>query len=107
MPIFAGGLDFSGPLDSFYYNPMTRKPLVDAVVSLTGFALVGGPAKQDSPKVCMVHTTLAFIKRGLSMALTKAGSVDVRRSCQPGAAVTASPSAVVEAVEYQYLELLN
>jgi len=50
VPIFAGGLDFSGPLDSFYYDPMTRKPLVDAVVSLTGFALVGGPAKQDSPK---------------------------------------------------------
>jgi magnesium chelatase subunit H len=50
VPIFAGGLDFSGPVDSYFYNPITKNPMVDAVVSLTGFALVGGPAKQDSPK---------------------------------------------------------
>uniref|UniRef100_A0A7S0WJ98 magnesium chelatase n=1 Tax=Pyramimonas obovata TaxID=1411642 RepID=A0A7S0WJ98_9CHLO len=50
VPIFAGGLDFSGPVDQYFYNPITKNPLVDAVVSLTGFALVGGPAKQDSPK---------------------------------------------------------
>eukprot|EP00217_Crustomastix_stigmatica_P012631 CAMPEP_0183793870 /NCGR_PEP_ID=MMETSP0803_2-20130417/3490_1 /TAXON_ID=195967 /ORGANISM="Crustomastix stigmata, Strain CCMP3273" /LENGTH=1445 /DNA_ID=CAMNT_0026038259 /DNA_START=48 /DNA_END=4383 /DNA_ORIENTATION=- len=50
VPIFAGGLDFSGPVDRFYYNPITKAPLVDVVVSLTGFALVGGPAKQDHPK---------------------------------------------------------
>lgn len=52
VPIFAGGLDFSGPVDRYFYNPITKNPMVDSVVSLTGFALVGGPAKQDSPKVC-------------------------------------------------------
>ena len=50
VPIFAGGLDFSGPMESYFYNPISKNPMVDAVVSLTGFALVGGPAKQDSPK---------------------------------------------------------
>ncbi|GBG64101.1 hypothetical protein CBR_g40549 [Chara braunii] len=50
VPIFAGGLDFSGPVGRFFYNPLTGKPLVDSVVSLTGFALVGGPASQDHPK---------------------------------------------------------
>jgi len=50
VPIFAGGLDFSGPVDRYFYNPITKNPMVDSVVSLTGFALVGGPAKQDSPK---------------------------------------------------------
>lgn len=50
IPIFAGGLDFSGPVDRFFYDPVTQKPMVDSVVSLTGFALVGGPASQDHPK---------------------------------------------------------
>lgn len=50
IPIFAGGLDFSGPVDKFFYNPVTNRPMVDTVVSLTGFALVGGPARQDHPK---------------------------------------------------------
>ncbi|KAG6546150.1 hypothetical protein Mapa_012184 [Marchantia paleacea] len=50
VPIFAGGLDFSTPVDRFFYDPITRKPLVQSVVSLTGFALVGGPATQDHPK---------------------------------------------------------
>ncbi|GHP01285.1 hypothetical protein PPROV_000004100 [Pycnococcus provasolii] len=51
VPIFAGGLDFSGPVDKFYFDPIRRDiPFVDCVVSLTGFALVGGPARQDHPK---------------------------------------------------------
>ena len=55
LPVFAGGLDFSKPVDAFFYDTPTSKgqanvPLVDAVVSLTGFALVGGPARQDHPK---------------------------------------------------------
>ncbi|QXE25659.1 magnesium chelatase, H subunit [Richelia sinica FACHB-800] len=50
IPVFAGGLDFSKPVDAYFYEPTTNKPLVDAVVSLTGFALVGGPARQDHPK---------------------------------------------------------
>jgi magnesium chelatase subunit H len=50
IPVFAGGLDFSKPVDAYFYEPTTKTPLVDAVVSLTGFALVGGPARQDHPK---------------------------------------------------------
>jgi len=51
IPVFAGGLDFSKPVDAFFYDPISKTvPLVDVVVSLTGFALVGGPARQDHPK---------------------------------------------------------
>jgi magnesium chelatase subunit H len=49
IPIFAGGLDFSKPVDSYFYDQKGRV-LIDSVVSLTGFALVGGPARQDHPK---------------------------------------------------------
>ena len=52
IPVFAGGLDFSKPVEAFFWDKLgkTSVPLVDAVVSLTGFALVGGPARQDHPK---------------------------------------------------------
>lgn len=53
IPVFAGGLDFSKPVEAYFYDPAAIKEstaLVDVVVSLTGFALVGGPAKQDHPK---------------------------------------------------------
>ena len=51
LPIFCGGLDFSKPVNAFFYDPINPdQPLVDGVVSLTGFALVGGPARQDHPK---------------------------------------------------------
>jgi magnesium chelatase subunit H len=53
IPVFAGGLDFSKPVNAYFYEPGNQKsptPLVDAVVSLTGFALIGGPARQDHPK---------------------------------------------------------
>ncbi len=51
IPIFCGGLDFSKPVNAFFFDPLNPKnPLVDGVVSLTGFALVGGPARQDHPK---------------------------------------------------------
>uniref|UniRef100_A0A165YFQ1 magnesium chelatase n=1 Tax=Daucus carota subsp. sativus TaxID=79200 RepID=A0A165YFQ1_DAUCS len=50
IPIFAGGLDFSGPVDKYLVDPISKKPFVHSVVSLTGFALVGGPARQDHPK---------------------------------------------------------
>ncbi|BAW96043.1 magnesium protoporphyrin IX chelatase, subunit H [[Synechococcus] sp. NIES-970] len=54
IPIFAGGLDFSKPVDEFFWDNtvagVEKLPLVDTVVSLTGFALVGGPARQDHPK---------------------------------------------------------
>ena len=52
IPVFAGGLDFSKPVDAFFYDPLSKgqTAIVDVVISLTGFALVGGPAKQDHPK---------------------------------------------------------
>lgn len=52
IPIFAGGLDFSKPVDAYFYDPLSKgqAAIVDVVVSLTGFALVGGPARQDHPK---------------------------------------------------------
>lgn len=49
IPVFAGGLDFSKPVEAYFYGK-DGKCLVDSVVSLTGFALVGGPARQDHPK---------------------------------------------------------
>ncbi|MEB3312501.1 MAG: magnesium chelatase subunit H [Snowella sp.] len=54
IPVFAGGLDFSKPVDEFFWDRTLKGveslPIVDAVISLTGFALVGGPARQDHPK---------------------------------------------------------
>ena len=51
IPIFCGGLDFSKPVDEFFYDSLNKdNPIVDGIVSLTGFALVGGPARQDHPK---------------------------------------------------------
>lgn len=51
VAVFAGGLDFSSPVKKFFYDPINVvEPYVDTVVSLTGFALVGGPARQDAPK---------------------------------------------------------
>jgi len=50
IPIFAGGLDFSKPVEVFFYDQAKEKAIVDTVVSLTGFALVGGPARQDHPR---------------------------------------------------------
>ncbi len=52
VPVFAGGLDFSKPVENFFYlgKGDNRRAIVDSVVSLTGFALVGGPARQDHPK---------------------------------------------------------
>ena len=51
IPIFCGGLDFSKPVNEFFYVSLNKdNPIVDGIVSLTGFALVGGPARQDHPK---------------------------------------------------------
>ncbi|MEO0827133.1 MAG: magnesium chelatase subunit H [Cyanobacteria bacterium J06642_9] len=51
VPVFAGGLDFSKPVDAYFFDPVNPNvAIVDAAVSLTGFALVGGPARQDHPK---------------------------------------------------------
>ncbi len=57
IPVFSGGLDFSKPIEAFFYSDRGQC-LVDAVVSLTGFALVGGPARQDHPKAVEALTKL-------------------------------------------------
>ncbi len=46
VPAFAGGLDSRPAINAFFVKG--GKPIVDAVVSLTGFSLVGGPAYNDS-----------------------------------------------------------
>jgi magnesium chelatase subunit H len=53
VPIYSGGLDFSGPVEDYYYGT-NGKPIVDTVINLTGFALVGGPASQDHKKAASV-----------------------------------------------------
>ncbi|HEY9879086.1 MAG TPA: magnesium chelatase subunit H [Leptolyngbyaceae cyanobacterium] len=67
IPIFAGGLDFSKPVEAYFLDPVDgNKAIVDAVVSLTGFALVGGPARQDHPKAI---ETLKKLNRPYMVAL--------------------------------------
>ena len=46
IPAFASGLDARPAVDAFFMD--RGKPIVDAVVSLTGFSLVGGPAYNDT-----------------------------------------------------------
>ncbi len=67
IPVFAGGLDFSKPVQAYFFDPMdSDRALVDSVVSLTGFALVGGPARQDHPKAI---ETLRKLNRPYMVAL--------------------------------------
>ncbi len=47
VPAFASGLDACPAIERFFLDRAGR-PVVDAVVSLTGFSLVGGPAYNDS-----------------------------------------------------------
>eukprot|EP00594_Rhizosolenia_setigera_P002420 CAMPEP_0178941794 /NCGR_PEP_ID=MMETSP0789-20121207/1615_1 /TAXON_ID=3005 /ORGANISM="Rhizosolenia setigera, Strain CCMP 1694" /LENGTH=1369 /DNA_ID=CAMNT_0020621089 /DNA_START=436 /DNA_END=4545 /DNA_ORIENTATION=- len=53
VSIYSGGLDFSGPVEEYFYDA-AGKPVVDTVINLTGFALVGGPASQDHKKAAAV-----------------------------------------------------
>ncbi|GEP00093.1 magnesium chelatase subunit H [Methylobacterium haplocladii] len=46
VPAFASGLDNRPAVDAFFKRD--GRPAVDAVVSLTGFSLVGGPAYNDA-----------------------------------------------------------
>ena len=46
IPAFAAGLDARPAVKRFFMSD--DKPIVDAVVSLTGFSLVGGPAYNDT-----------------------------------------------------------
>ena len=50
IPAFASGLDARPAIEKFFFEGQgaDRKVVVDAVVSLTGFSLVGGPAFNDA-----------------------------------------------------------
>jgi magnesium chelatase subunit H len=47
IPAFASGLDSRPAIERFFFDAKGR-PTVDAVLSLTGFSLVGGPAYNDA-----------------------------------------------------------
>ncbi len=47
VPAFAAGLDSRPAIDAFFKDKKGH-PTIDALVSLTGFSLVGGPAYNDS-----------------------------------------------------------
>mmetsp|Transcript_9944 Transcript_9944/g.23564 ORF Transcript_9944/g.23564 Transcript_9944/m.23564 type:complete len:1396 (-) Transcript_9944:3161-7348(-) len=53
VPVYSGGLDYSGPVKEYFVDA-NGKPIVDTIVNLTGFALVGGPASQDHKKAANV-----------------------------------------------------
>ena len=44
---------YAGPVEEYYYDGF-GKSIVDTVINLTGFALVGGPASQDHKKAASV-----------------------------------------------------
>jgi magnesium chelatase subunit H len=46
IPVFAAGLDSRPAIEAFFFQD--GRTVVDAVVSLTGFSLVGGPAYNDA-----------------------------------------------------------
>ncbi|CAN5376907.1 magnesium chelatase subunit H [soil metagenome] len=46
VPAFATGLDSRPAIDAFFFE--NGRPTIDAMVSLTGFSLVGGPAYNDA-----------------------------------------------------------
>jgi magnesium chelatase subunit H len=52
IPAFAGGLDGRPAIESYFQGR------VDAMVSLTGFSLIGGPAYNDSPAAIDLLTRL-------------------------------------------------
>jgi magnesium chelatase subunit H len=65
-PVFSGGWTLPSP-STYFFDPLdTHRPIVDSVVSLTGFALVGGPARQDHPKAI---ETLKRLNRPYMVAL--------------------------------------
>ncbi|KUJ79815.1 magnesium chelatase subunit H [Ruegeria profundi] len=52
LPAFAGGLDARPAIDQFFQPNGERK--IDALLSLTGFSLVGGPAYNDNDSAVRV-----------------------------------------------------
>ncbi|WP_135506121.1 magnesium chelatase subunit H [Roseovarius aestuariivivens] len=56
LPAFAGGLDGRPAIDAYFTGPAGAK--VDALLSLTGFSLVGGPAYNDNDAAISVLSAL-------------------------------------------------
>src|SRR6056297_2465562 len=56
LPAFAGGLDGRPAIDAYFRGE--SGPCVDALLSLTGFSLVGGPAYNDSAAAVEVLKSL-------------------------------------------------
>ncbi|MEM9846069.1 MAG: cobaltochelatase subunit CobN, partial [Pseudomonadota bacterium] len=56
LPAFAGGLDARPAIETFFETG--KGPRIDALVSLTGFSLVGGPAYNDNDAAIKVLTRL-------------------------------------------------
>ena len=56
IPAFAGGLDARPAVDQFFQKDGARK--IDALLSLTGFSLVGGPAYNDNENAIKVLENL-------------------------------------------------
>ena len=52
IPAFAAGLDAREAIDKFFFE--NGAPCIDALLSLTGFSLVGGPAYNDSKSATAV-----------------------------------------------------
>ena len=56
LPAFAGGLDGRPAIDTFFKDE--TGPRIDALLSLTGFSLVGGPAYNDNDAAVKVLESL-------------------------------------------------
>ena len=56
IPAFAGGLDGRPAIDAYFRDAKGTR--IDALVSLTGFSMVGGPAYNDSPAAIAALTGL-------------------------------------------------
>ena len=56
IPAFAGGLDARPAVDAYFRD--ARGTTIDALVSLSGFSMVGGPAYNDSPAAVAALTAL-------------------------------------------------
>ena len=57
VPVFASGLDARPAIEKFFVDE-NGAPVIDAVVNLTGFSLVGGPAYNDSDAASTVLKNL-------------------------------------------------
>lgn len=57
VPVFSSGLDMRGPVEAFLSGGKTGVR-IDAMLSLTGFSLVGGPAYSDAAAAAETLATL-------------------------------------------------